>query len=290
MLLGVLFALSSCASVATDQDIMRVNDQILLVNNRVDALQASMNKQKNSLNQKLSGDLDTRLSSIHDTQASLVAEIQQIKQDMDSLSGRVDENSRLAKHAIEGDTTQQDDLKTAVAELSGRVQALEKSVKEINAYLDLSRSAGQKPAGSATGKETAQTPQPVKEKQVSPEQAAYEKALGLYKDGKLEDAIADFRNFVKTYPQSDLADNAQFWIGECYMGLKQYEQAILSYQQVIKRYPKGNKVPNAMLRQALAFHAIKDNTSARLLLEKIIRTYPKSNEANIAKSKLKELQ
>lgn len=285
-----LFALSSCATVATDQDIMRLNDQILLVSNRVDALQASVNKQKNSLSQQLSGDLNTRLSSIHDTQAEVVAEIERIKQDMDTLSGRVDENGRLAKHAIERDTTQEDDLKTAIAELSGRVQALEKNVKKINAYLDLSRAARQKPAGATGGKEANLTPPPAKEKQVTPEQAMYEKGLGLYKDGKFEQAIADFRNFIKTYPQSDLTDNAQFWIGECYMGLKKYEEAILSYQQVIKRYPKGNKVPNAMLRQALAFHAINDNTSAKLLLEKIIRSFPKSNEANIAKLKLKELR
>ncbi|MFC1825731.1 tetratricopeptide repeat protein, partial [Thermodesulfobacteriota bacterium] len=81
-----------------------------------------------------------------------------------------------------------------------------------------------------------------------------------------------------------------FWIGECYMSLRQYEQAILAYQEVIKKYPKGNKIPSALLRQAVAFLEIKDKTSSRLLLKKIIKRYPKSNEAKIARKKLKTIK
>ena len=100
---------------------------------------------------------------------------------------------------------------------------------------------------------------------------------------------------MKSYPNSDRGDNAQFWIGECYMALKQYEQAILAYDKVVKNYPKGNKVANAMLREAMAFLELKDQksglpkpdkTSATLLLKMIIKNYPNSSEADIAKKKL----
>ena len=99
-----------------------------------------------------------------------------------------------------------------------------------------------------------------------------------------------FEALIKKYPDSDRADNAQFWIGECYMGIKKYEKAILAYQEVIKKYPKGNKLPSAMLRQAIAFLEIKDKTSTRLLLKKIINKYPDSSEAQIAKKKLEALK
>ena len=95
---------------------------------------------------------------------------------------------------------------------------------------------------------------------------------------------------MKKYPKSDLADNAQFWIGEAYFSLRQYEQAILAYNDVIKRYPKGNKIPNALLRQSLAFIEINDKTSARLLLRKIIKEYPNSSEAKIASKKMESLK
>jgi tol-pal system protein YbgF len=284
-LLGILFSLSSCVTVATDQDIMRINDQVALLNNKVAGLQTSMDAMGNresTLSKSLSGDLENRLSAVRGNQAQMVAETDRIKENMDRLSGQVEESSHLAKRAIERDTTQQDAMRAAIADLGKRVEELERSAKEMKDYLGLLHAKEQKPA-------QVEVPKP-EEKKISPEEALYEKTLAVYKSGDLEKAIAGFNDFIKAYPKSDLADNAQFWIGECQMSLKRYEQAILAYQQVIKGYPKGNKVPSAMLRQALAFQAIKDDTSAKLLFKKLIRNYPQSNDAEIAKKKLESLK
>jgi tol-pal system protein YbgF len=124
----------------------------------------------------------------------------------------------------------------------------------------------------------------------SKELTLYDDSLASFKEGRYEAAMDGFESFLKRFPKSDRADNAQFWIGESYMALKQYEEAILEYQKVIKKYRKGNKVPNAMLRQAVAFLEIKDKMSSKLLLKKIIKNYPKSNEAKIAGQKLKALK
>jgi tol-pal system protein YbgF len=274
--------LSSCVTVATDQDIMSLNDQVVLLNNRLNALQDSMTKRETSLSKELSGDVDVRLKAIRGNLAEVGAETDRIKEDLSALSGRVEENTHLAKHVIERDTTQEDTLNAGIADLRTRVDELEKSIKDVKAYLGLV--PGFEHKGAATGEEkTVQPP-------VSPERARYEHALAVYKEGKLEEAIGNFNELIKTFPKSDLADNAQFWIGECYMALKRYEQAILAYQQVIKQYPKGNKVPDAMLRQALAFQAINDNTSAKLLLKKVIKNYPNSNAANLAKTRLNSMK
>jgi len=286
-LLGILFSLSSCVTVATDQDIMRINDQVATLNNRVNAFQNSLDNMGNreaTLSKALSGDLEKRLASIRGNQAQVVAEIDRIKMDLDRLSGQVEESSHLSKRAIERDTSQEDGLRAAVADLGKRVEELEKGAKEMKDYLGLMQTGERKPVKVEEPKPTPEEPK------LSPEEALYEETLAVYKSGDLEKAIAGFSDFIKTYPKSDLADNAQFWIGECRMSLKQYEQAILAYQQVIKGYPKGNKVPNAMLRQGLAFQAIKDDTSAKLLFKKLIRNYPKSSEAEIAKKKLESLK
>ncbi len=284
-LLCFLFVLSSCVTVATDQDIMRINDQVALLNNRVTSFQNSLNAlndREASLTKTLSGDLESRLAAIRGNQAQMVAEVDRIKEDLDRLSGRVEESSHLSKRAVERDTSQEDTMRAAIADLGRRVEELEKGSKDTKAYLGLIHAKEQQPV-------KVEEPKP-EEKKISPEEALYEKTLAVYNSGDLEQAIAGFNDFIKAYPKSDLADNAQFWIGECHMGLNQYEQAILAYQKVIKRYPKGNKVPNAMLRQALAFQSIKDNTSAKLLYKKLIRNYPKSNEAGIAKKKLESLK
>jgi len=117
----------------------------------------------------------------------------------------------------------------------------------------------------------------------------YEYALGLYREGKYNEAQQTFQSFLDQHPKSDRADNAHFWIGEAHMALGEYEQAILAYQRVIKDHPKGNKVANAMLRQAVAFLEINDKTSARLLLKKIVKEHPGTNEAELAGKKLESL-
>ncbi|MBW2168713.1 MAG: tol-pal system protein YbgF, partial [Deltaproteobacteria bacterium] len=226
-----------------------------------------------------SADLNSRLKAIRESQAEIVSEFDKVREEVQELSGRFEVSAQMTKRTVERDTTEQDVMKAGLADLNKRIAALEKDTKKIKEYLRL-----EVPPGAAQ-----QTTVP-KEKPVSPEKLLYDITHATYREGRYEEAIEGFKDFLKKYPGSDLADNAQFWIGECYMTLKQFEKAILSYQEVIKKYPNGNKVPNAMIRQALAFYEIKDKTSSRLLLKKVIKKYPNSNEAKIAKAKLKTMK
>jgi tol-pal system protein YbgF len=281
---GTVFFLLLSACVTTQQDMLYMNDQVVALNSRV-------NKLEESIGPKLSTEVDSKLNSVRDTQAELVAEIDKMRGEIRGLSGRVEDNKRLAQHSIERDTTEQDSIKASLSELSEHLSLLETQLKQVQAHLGLKATVDMseqlaKKTPSVAEKPPAQPPV-IKESPTLSEDQLYESTLATFKGAEYEEALVGFRRFVEQYPGSDLADNAQFWIGECYMGLKQYEQAILAYQEVIKKYPKGNKVPNAMLRQALAFYEINDKISSRLLLKKIIREYPNSSEAKIASSKLK---
>ncbi|MCF8146490.1 MAG: tol-pal system protein YbgF [Deltaproteobacteria bacterium] len=283
LIICVLLFGSSCV---TDEEFLYLNDQVVALNKRVTRLQ----------------DVSKELVSVREQQATADAELHKIREDMQSISGRLDENNRLVNRAIERDTTTQDDLGTTVSDLNDRVARLETEVRRLHTYLNL------EPVAPAPAQETEQrpfrAPEPEPAPQVpqlrppvpvveppdgSPEQRLYDVNLALYREEKYEEAIAGFKNFVEKYSKSDLADNAQFWVGESYMSLKQYEQAILAFQRVIKDYPKGNKVPNAILRQAVAFYEINDKTSSKLLLKKLIKQFPKSNEAKIAEARLKAM-
>jgi len=279
-----------CSSCVTEKEFLYLNDQIVALNKRVDTMDSRVSKE-----------VDAKLLSVREQQAKADVELTKIREDMQSLSGRLDENNRLVLRAIERDTTTQDDMGSSMADLKDRVSRLELEVKRLNAYLSLEPMTAtggseiQEGAVVAPG-QTIQVPvvkKPVpvvKEPEVPAEERLYEVSLALYREEKYEEAIAGFKNFLEKYPKSKLADNAQFWVAECHMALKQYEQAILGFQRVIKKYPKGNKVPNAILRQALAFYEINDKTSARLLLKKLIKQYPRSTEAKIAKGKLKAMK
>ncbi len=277
LILSVLFIFPSC--VTTQEDILYLNNQIKALNNRVTRLQESMDKK-----------ISTGLDPMRESQAETGAEIDKIKVEIQNISGRVADNHQLVKRAIERDLTEQDSLKASLPELKRGVAELESKVKHLYGYLGLEPTGEIGQQAAPKGPQKAAPPPAGRDRAQSSEKELYDDTLGAYKEGKYEEAIVGFRGFVKKYPKSDLADNAQFWIGECYMALKQHEQAILAYQEVIKKYPKGNKVPNALLRQALAFYEIKDKTSSRLLLKRIIKKYPRSSEAKIAKAKLKTIK
>ena len=272
-----LLLFSSC--VTTEETILRIDrqdKQIAALHSRTD---------------KLSSELDSRLKSIREKQAEIEVEIDKMRGEIQGLSGRAEDNRLLVKRAIERDTTEQDIINTRLTDLNQRIGELDLVIKKLHEYLRLEPSKvltkQDQKIGPMQTRVPIQPPQDMEKKLVSGEKNLYEQTLTKYREEKYEKAIIGFKDFLKEYPKSDLADNAQFWIGECYMAMKQYEQAVLAYQDVIKKYPKGNKVPNAMLRQALAFYEIKDKISSKLLLKKIIKKYPKSSEAKIAKIKLK---
>ena len=236
--------------------------------------------------------MNERLGSTNTNQAEMTVEIDRLKEDLNRLSGRIEDNEYILKNTVEKDLGEQEALQADVARLSHTMEKLERVLKQQQTYLGLefldTMEAQQGDQGIIEIEPEQEAAAEVD--QGSEEGEMYNAALSLYREEDYEKASEEFKKFLNSYPKSDLADNAQFWIGECLMGLKQYEQAILAYQEVITKYPKGNKVANAMLRQAIAFLEINDKTSARLLLQKVIKQYPGESEAQIAQTKLKAIK
>jgi tol-pal system protein YbgF len=103
-------------------------------------------------------------------------------------------------------------------------------------------------------------------------------------------AIARFKDFQKKYPKSNLAANAQYWIGESHYALREFDQAIIEFDAVRTKYPEAAKVPAALLKQAYAFAELGENPNARLLLQEVVEKYAQTPEATQAKQKLKTLE
>jgi tol-pal system protein YbgF len=118
---------------------------------------------------------------------------------------------------------------------------------------------------------------------------AYKEAFEAFQKGAYEDALKRFSGYLETYPETGLVPNVYYWMGECYMNLKNYEKAILSFQEVVDKYPKSEKAPRALLSQADAFDRVNDKKSSITILKKVIELFPKSEEAAIAERKLRSL-
>jgi tol-pal system protein YbgF len=111
-------------------------------------------------------------------------------------------------------------------------------------------------------------------------------AYGDYSRGNYDLALSEFRQYVETYPTSEMADNAQYWIGECLYSKKQLNEAIAEFDKVSTLFPKGDKVPAARLKKAMVLMDLGQADAARAELTAIIKLYPRSNEAVLAKQQL----
>jgi tol-pal system protein YbgF len=119
---------------------------------------------------------------------------------------------------------------------------------------------------------------------------SYEQSLQAFKNGDLEGARKGFSDFLQRHPDSKLAGNAQYWLGECYYGAKDYGQAIAAFDRVFRAYPDSAKVPAALLKKGFAYEALNDRARASSALKQVVEAYPRSPEATKAKEKLAQLQ
>ena len=113
-------------------------------------------------------------------------------------------------------------------------------------------------------------------------------AYGDYSRGNYDLAISEFRQYVETYPTSEMADNAQYWIGECYYGKKLLSEAVAEFDKVVQMFPKGDKVPGARFKKAMALIEMGQQDAGRAELTALVRLFPRSNEAVLARQQLEK--
>ena len=88
---------------------------------------------------------------------------------------------------------------------------------------------------------------------------------------------------------SDLADNSQYWLGECFYDRKDFAQAVREFRRVIERYPSGNKVPDALLKVGFSYLALGSSEAGKQTLSQLQRSYPRHEAAVLAAARLAEL-
>lgn len=122
------------------------------------------------------------------------------------------------------------------------------------------------------------------------EQTAYQKAFDLLKAGRYDDAIAAFRDMLATYPNGQLSDNAQYWMGEANFAARRFREAADEFGKVIANYPQSPKVPDALLKLGFSHYELSDWSAARQTLERLTQRYPQSTAAQLAGQRLQKMK
>jgi len=122
------------------------------------------------------------------------------------------------------------------------------------------------------------------------EKSAYDAATALFQSGDYKAAASALQDFVKRYPDSAYASNAQYWLGNAYYALGDYKKAIAAQEVVTSTYNSSPKVPDAMLNIASSYALLKDNKNAKKALQQLVSKYPSSSAAQTARDRLASLK
>jgi tol-pal system protein YbgF len=198
-----------------------------------------------------------------------------------------------------------DELRQQVATLEGRLDGAE---HQAASALAEARSARQQASGGAVpgpgpgAPPGGQSPASV-DPSTLPEGAAgqpvaanevqgYREAYGAWRAGDTQACIDRFQQFLQTYPSSAYADDAAFWMADCYFKRGEYQLAILRFDDVPRMYPTGNKAADALYRQGEALIRLGPSYSkaARRAFERVIQEYPDSPRVPEAKRQLEALR
>ena len=292
-----LILLASVVGCATTDDLSRVrgelNYRIQTANEKIDAVEQGFAPLRGEI-AELRGEIEKTneaLKSLRGSQADLRAEIAEIRGHLQQNRGLAEglrDETRKEIAAVSAKVSKREEEEKALRE---KLENLAFKISFIENFLEIGKKEETAaPAGEKVGKPPTAPPKEAPGKVKMDKESLYAAAYELFKQAKYDKAREGFENFLKLYPDSELSDNAQFWIGECYYFNKNYEKAIVEYDKVSKNFPEGNKAPYALLKQGLSFMKLGDNASAKLLLQQVVKDYPNTSQARIARVKLLEIK
>ncbi len=216
-------------------------------------------------------DVDARLGRIERVVANqslldLANQIEALRADVRALHNDVD----VMNHGQDAARKQQHDL---YVDLDQRLKLLE----------------GRGGAGAGAGAATSAASPGAASSGEGSDKAAYQAAFDLLKASQYDRAIAAFQSFLATYPNSQLADNAQYWLGEAYYVNRSFPEALAAFQHLIESYPQSRKVADSLLKIGYCDYETRQYTSARDVLTQTVKRFPDTSAASLARQRLDKM-
>jgi tol-pal system protein YbgF len=252
-------------------DIRMLQEQAQQLQNLIGALNTSLNATFGEALKAVNARLDEQTGSNRKSFADQ-------KLVIDSLSSDL----KIAREKL-------DDNNVRIGALSQEVDALRQGLQQLNASRPALATESANPSaatipGEAPPNGAGQAP-PTLPIGTSP-QRMYEQASGNYTVGLYDLAIDGFSAYIRSFPKSDMADDAQLQIGHSYLAEGKNDKAVEEYDKVIRNYPGGNAVPDAYYKKGIALTELKQFEQARVAFETVIKMYPDSAAATLAKQRL----
>src|SRR5437764_3973938 len=190
--------------------------------------------------------LKTLIEQSNDTVAKLGATMSSLQKSVQDVQANSGARLETMSTQVQGLSDNLEEIKSRLGKLNQQLVDLQNSVQGLDAKI--SSGAATPATGGATTTPTAGSTSPASAAPSGPAPSAdmlYSNGLKDIQSGKYDLARSEFQDYLKYYGSTDLASNAQFYIGEIYYRQKNYQQAISEYDKVINNYPKSFKLAPA---------------------------------------------
>ncbi|MCC6962839.1 MAG: tol-pal system protein YbgF [candidate division Zixibacteria bacterium] len=209
------------------------------------------------------------------------------------MQDRIRDLDSLFRLTVEKNVAYQADLKVALADMMDKMNTIDGRLTDIESqmanrpgsYVQTPVRPNATTAATDTAKATDESDMP----QVNPS-SVYENATKDMREGRFDLAILQFNEFLKQFPDSPQADDAQYWLAECYYAKKEYARAIPEFEKVEKTYPQSDKLTESIFKLGRCYQETGNVARARPIFNRLIKDYPDSFEARQAQDRLKEME
>ena len=211
-----------------------------------------------------------RIDRILDNQSliQLAQRVESLQGEVRALNGRIEE----LQNANEALRKQQRDL---YQDLDQRLKAAaaKPAAAPVVPVAPVSGSSVSAPAAAPTGDEQAQ----------------YTKAFDTLKAGDYAAAVDAFRQLAAVFPNGALADNTQYWLGEAYYVMRDYDHAAACFETVLQTWPSSRKAPDALLKLGYTQFEQKKTAAAKATLQQVGTRFPGTDAARLAGERLQKM-
>src|SRR5690242_2665056 len=259
-LLAIVLAVSTTSAAAANKDMIQLQTQ-------VQALQDQMARMQQSF--------DERMGVMKNLVEQTTDNINRVTQSLDTLNKSLQTQGTDQGAKVDQVSSQVQALHDAVDELKARLAKVSKQLDDVQAAQQnlQSQPAVAQPGTTPQGA-VAQPPQV----QAPPPDVLYNNALRDYNAAQYDLASQEFSDYLKFYPNTDLAGNAQFYLADMEYRQGNFEQAVGDYEKVIQQYPEGNKVPAAQLKKGMALAKLGRRSEAVKTFNSLVQSYPRTLE------------
>jgi tol-pal system protein YbgF len=234
-------------------------------------------------------------------QQQLTSAIEQLSATLKTINGRVDEQAVATRKSFADQKLAVDQFGTdlrivreRIDENTVRITSLAQEIEALRLAIPQFPTTPAMPPGDPNAAAPPGTtpdtpPAPVNLAAGMSPQRLFNTALTDFTSGQWALCIESFNMYLRSFARTDLGDDAQWYIGECFQSDGKFNEAIDAYNRVIANYPKGDRVPDAYYKRGIALSAIGQTDRARESFETLMKLYPEVDLARLAKQQVDRL-